>query len=97
MHQEEGPGDVLVFLTGQEEIDSLERLISDRAAVLPPSRSKLKLDVVVIYAAMPPEQQMKVRPTKRQICCQAPAVTPLYGIVFIMGVYSRVHRSTLLR
>lgn len=50
---------MLVFLTGQEEIDSVERLLVDRAAALPPSKAGLQLSVVSIYAAMPPEQQMK--------------------------------------
>ncbi len=27
VHHDEGPGDILVFLTGQDEIDSAERLI----------------------------------------------------------------------
>ena len=63
MHQEEGPGDLLLFLTGQEEIDSLERLLAERGAALPAgSAGGLRLQVASIYAAMPPEQQMKARP-----------------------------------
>ena len=58
---EEAAGDVLVFLTGQDEIESMERLLRDRAAGLPPSKlCGLRLTVVPIYASMPPEQQMKV-------------------------------------
>lgn len=60
VHLEEGPGDVLVFLTGQEEIDSLEKLMRDKAAVLPPSACGLQLMVLPIYAALPPDAQMKV-------------------------------------
>ena len=59
---DEDTGDILVFLTGQDEIESMERLLRDRAAGLPPSRrgGGLSLMVVAIYASMPPEQQMKV-------------------------------------
>lgn len=108
VHAEGGPGDVLVFLTGQEEIESLERLLSDEAAQLEAAAAKrdaaaaaaaagkqgsggavgsageggaaggegdgdedggdkvagpaapLKLLVCPIYAAMPPEQQLRV-------------------------------------
>ena len=59
---EEAEGDILVFLTGQDEIESMERLLKDRSVQLPPSsKVGLKLSVVSIYASMPPEQQMKVR------------------------------------
>jgi len=61
VHHEEGPGDILLFLTGQDEIESLDKLLSDRAASLPPAGpAKLNLMVVPIYASMPPEQQMQV-------------------------------------
>ncbi len=30
IHQSEAPGDVLVFMTGQDEIESMRQLISDR-------------------------------------------------------------------
>ena len=60
-HSEEAAGDILVFLTGQDEIESVDRLLADRAAQMLPSPScGLRLAVVSIYASMPPEQQMKV-------------------------------------
>lgn len=87
MHCDEGPGDILVFLTGQDEIESCARLIAERAAALPPpeaadgaaeaaagdegeggeggedgigaSRPR-ELLVLPIYAALPPEQQLRV-------------------------------------
>lgn len=58
IHLEESPGDILLFLTGQEEIESMERLLRERAAHLPPRA--LKLSVAPIYAALPSEQQMRV-------------------------------------
>ncbi|GAM25782.1 hypothetical protein SAMD00019534_089570 [Acytostelium subglobosum LB1] len=51
-------GDILVFLTGREEIDNLEKLLLERIPRLPPNAKKLL--VCPIYAAMPQEQQMKV-------------------------------------
>ncbi len=45
VHVDEAPGDILVFLTGKEEIDSLERLLQDRAAQLPPDATPLALQV----------------------------------------------------
>ncbi|KAL3631244.1 Pre-mRNA-splicing factor ATP-dependent RNA helicase DEAH10 [Castilleja foliolosa] len=58
IHLEEGPGDVLVFLTGQEEIESIERLVQDRLPKLP--ESKRKLSIIPIFASLPSEKQMKV-------------------------------------
>lgn len=62
VHVDEPPGDILVFLTGQEEIDSLARLLEERAAQLPDGgQGGQGLVVLPIYAALPPEQQVKVR------------------------------------
>ncbi|KAG2440784.1 hypothetical protein HXX76_003640 [Chlamydomonas incerta] len=99
VHQDEPEGDVLVFLTGQDEIDSAERLLKDRLSSLPAAARMAgvggaaelpgeegeggggaegeggaaaaaaaaaavgrprELLVLPIYAALPPEQQMKV-------------------------------------
>ncbi|XP_045794628.1 pre-mRNA-splicing factor ATP-dependent RNA helicase DEAH10 [Trifolium pratense] len=57
VHLEETHGDILVFLTGQEEIESVERLIKERLTKLP--QGSQNLQVVPIYAALPPEQQMR--------------------------------------
>ncbi|CAJ1931889.1 unnamed protein product [Sphenostylis stenocarpa] len=58
IHLEEGPGDILVFLTGQEEIESVERLIKEKLPQLPQENQKLL--IVPIFAALPSEQQMRV-------------------------------------
>ncbi|KAK3222843.1 hypothetical protein Dsin_009868 [Dipteronia sinensis] len=58
IHLEEGHGDILVFLTGQEEIESVERLVQERLQQLPePIR---KLITVPIFSSLPSEQQMRV-------------------------------------
>ena len=48
-------GDVLVFLTGQEEIESLGKLLTQRGKDTYP-----QLNVVLLFAAMPAEEQMRV-------------------------------------
>ncbi|KAK1553221.1 hypothetical protein Q3G72_035119 [Acer saccharum] len=58
IHLEEGPGDILVFLTGQEEIESVERLVQERLQQLPEPIRKLK--AVPIFSSLPSEQQMRV-------------------------------------
>lgn len=56
IHLEEGPGDILAFLTGQEEIESVERLIHERLHQLPEGSKKIL--IVPIYSSLPSEQQM---------------------------------------
>lgn len=57
VHAEEPPGDVLVFLTGQEEIENAQAMLADHAKALPSTAPALV--VVALYAAMPPEVQMR--------------------------------------
>ncbi|XP_078445480.1 RNA helicase family protein [Wolffia australiana] len=58
IHLNESLGDVLVFLTGQEEIEFVERRIKENTNQLP--EEKRNLVVVPIYSSLPSEQQMKV-------------------------------------
>ncbi|XP_050237935.1 pre-mRNA-splicing factor ATP-dependent RNA helicase DEAH10 [Mercurialis annua] len=58
IHMEEAPGDVLVFLTGQEEIESVERLVQEKLHQLPETNRKLL--TVPIFSSLPSEQQMRV-------------------------------------
>jgi pre-mRNA-splicing factor ATP-dependent RNA helicase DHX16 len=51
-------GDILVFLTGQEEIETATEILNMRAKVLG-SRMK-ELIICPIYANLPPEQQAKI-------------------------------------
>ncbi|KAL9373817.1 hypothetical protein Peur_033437 [Populus x canadensis] len=58
IHLEEGPGDILVFLTGQEEIEGVERLVQEQLQKLPEESRKLL--TVPIFSSLPSEQQMRV-------------------------------------
>lgn len=58
IHLEEGPGDILVFLTGQEEIESVERLIHERLRQVPECNRKLL--PFPIFSSLPSEKQMRV-------------------------------------
>lgn len=71
---------ILVFLPGQEDIESLAALIRERAGRLPPGTPPLA--VAPIFAALPTEQQMRVfrpsppgtrkvrpAPAPRMVCC----------------------------
>lgn len=58
IHLEAPAGDVLVFLTGQEEIEAMERLVKERAARLPEGAQRVT--VAPIFSAMPADQQMRV-------------------------------------
>ncbi|KAJ4816526.1 RNA helicase family protein [Rhynchospora pubera] len=56
IHLEEGPGDILAFLTGQEEIESVERLVQERIQQLPQENNKVT--TIPIYSSLPSDQQM---------------------------------------
>ncbi|CAI9105870.1 OLC1v1004889C1 [Oldenlandia corymbosa var. corymbosa] len=58
IHLEERDGDILVFLTGQEEIESVERLIHERLRQLPEGNRKLL--TCPIFSSLPSEKQNKV-------------------------------------
>lgn len=58
IHLEEDPGDILVFLTGQEEIESVERLIRECLQRLPEADRTLL--AFPIFSSLPSEKQMKV-------------------------------------
>lgn len=58
IHQEEAPGDILIFLTGQEEIENLEKLIEEYAVDLP--RNVGKLIPCPIFAAQDSVTQQRI-------------------------------------
>uniref|UniRef100_A0A251THL1 RNA helicase n=1 Tax=Helianthus annuus TaxID=4232 RepID=A0A251THL1_HELAN len=58
IHMEEGPGDILVFLSGQEEIESIEGLVRENLKKLPEANQKLS--IYPLFSSLPSEKQMKV-------------------------------------
>jgi len=65
------PGDILVFLTGQEEIETVQEALQERIKLLG-SRIK-ELIVLPIYANLPTELQSKIfeptPPNARKVFC----------------------------
>ncbi|KAF1351234.1 P-loop containing nucleoside triphosphate hydrolase protein [Delphinella strobiligena] len=57
IHVSQGPGDILVFMTGQEDIETTCELVAERLALLndPP-----KLSILPIYSQMPADLQAKI-------------------------------------
>ena len=58
IHDSEGEGDILLFLTGREEIDTAIQMISERAASLHPKAPSIL--ALPMYAGLTTEQQMYV-------------------------------------
>ncbi|CAO2654748.1 Nn.00g114810.m01.CDS01 [Neocucurbitaria sp. VM-36] len=89
VHENEGEGDILVFLTGREEIDDAIDMLSDRIADLPSTFQKLMC--LPLYAGLPTEEQMFVfqkAPTNtRKVIFStniAEASVTIDGIVFVL-------------
>ncbi|CAR28156.1 hypothetical protein ZYGR_0N06470 [Zygosaccharomyces rouxii] len=58
IHVNEDPGDILVFLTGQEEIDSCCEILYQRVKIL--GKSIDELLILPVYSALPSEIQSKI-------------------------------------
>lgn len=58
LHTNEEEGDVLCFLTGQEEIEDVKAILDQRASRLPPNVPSFT--VLPLYSALPYEQQLLV-------------------------------------
>lgn len=57
-YKEPLPGDVLVFLTGQDKIEALEKLINDYAAAM--DKEMPKLLALPLFAALPQQAQQRI-------------------------------------
>jgi len=55
IHQEEAEGDILLFLTGEEEIETACQQIRDECRKLGDAVGKMM--VVPLYSSLPPQQQ----------------------------------------
>jgi ATP-dependent RNA helicase DDX35 len=89
IHLQEAEGDILVFLTGREEIDSTVQLISERAATLHPKAQALA--PLPLYAGLTTDQQMYVfepapENTRKVIVSTniAEASVTINGIVYVV-------------
>lgn len=60
IHLNEPEGDVLLFLTGQEEIDTSCSLLHERMAAVSAHHQLPELIVLPIYSTLPSEMQTKV-------------------------------------
>ncbi|GAB1287149.1 RNA helicase [Apodemus speciosus] len=60
IHQTEGDGDILAFLTGQEEVESVVSMLIEQARALARTGMKKHLRVLPMYAGLPSFEQMKV-------------------------------------
>ncbi|KIJ69827.1 hypothetical protein HYDPIDRAFT_104459 [Hydnomerulius pinastri MD-312] len=58
IHVDKPPGDVLIFLPGQEDIESLEKSIKMYAKRLPEER--MNVLICPMYASLPPSQQARI-------------------------------------
>ncbi|CAK5269876.1 unnamed protein product [Mycena citricolor] len=66
IHVDQGPGDVLIFLPGQEDIESLQLSIEDFARKLPPDHAQVL--VVPMFAALQQTQMQRIfTPTPRKV------------------------------
>ncbi|KAK5168306.1 uncharacterized protein LTR77_006875 [Saxophila tyrrhenica] len=89
IHASEPEGDILLFLTGREEIETAVDMIAERMQALPPHTDKLLS--LPLYAGLPVEQQMYVfepapEQTRKVICATniAEASVTISGIVYVI-------------
>lgn len=63
IHLQSGPGDILVFMTGQEDIEATCEIIAERLTLLD---NPAPLDILPIYSQMPADLQAKIfQPAKK--------------------------------
>ncbi|KAI8079931.1 P-loop containing nucleoside triphosphate hydrolase protein [Halteromyces radiatus] len=89
IHTQEARGDILIFLTGREEIDHVVSEIYDRAKTLP--KGSLYLEPLPLYAGLTLQEQLRVfeptpRDSRKVIVSTniAEASVTLEGIVYVI-------------
>ena len=89
LHHRENEGDVLVFVTGQEEVEQVVSRLIDEARRLP--RDAIKMRVLPIYGSLPTSEQLKVfdrtpRGVRKVIVATniAEASVTINGIVYVV-------------
>uniref|UniRef100_A0A4X1TL11 RNA helicase n=1 Tax=Sus scrofa TaxID=9823 RepID=A0A4X1TL11_PIG len=91
IHQTEGDGDILAFLTGQEEVETVVSMLIEQARALGRTGMKRHLRVLPMYAGLPSFEQMKVfervsRSVRKVIVATNVAETSITisGIVYVI-------------
>ncbi|KAG0171394.1 hypothetical protein DFQ30_001077 [Apophysomyces sp. BC1015] len=89
IHTKEPAGDILVFMTGREEIDTIVSELYDRAKTLP--ERSMSLIVLPLYAGLTSEEQMRIFETtprhSRKVVVStniAEASVTLEGVVYVI-------------
>jgi ATP-dependent RNA helicase DDX35 len=89
IHTKESDGDILVFLTGREEIDDVIDMLGDRIADMPSTQQRLL--TLPLYAGLPTEEQMfvfqKAPPNTRKVILStniAEASVTIDHIVYVL-------------
>ncbi|KAJ3023009.1 ATPdependent RNA helicase [Thoreauomyces humboldtii] len=89
IHEREAPGDILLFLTGREEIDAAVDLIMERSALY--KSSSHRLEALPIYGGLTFEEQLQVfeptpRGTRKVVVATniAEASITIEGIVYVV-------------
>ena len=59
IHEKEPPGDILVFLTGMEEVDHCSNLLKNYSDTARDSKHGLKMWISPMYGALAPAKQLK--------------------------------------
>ncbi|MXQ86741.1 hypothetical protein E5288_WYG012980 [Bos mutus] len=91
IHQTEGDGDILAFLTGQEEVETVVSMLIEQARALGQTGMKRHLRILPMYAGLPSFEQMKVfervsRSVRKVIVATNVAETSITisGIVYVI-------------
>uniref|UniRef100_A0A8B9V7K3 RNA helicase n=1 Tax=Anas zonorhyncha TaxID=75864 RepID=A0A8B9V7K3_9AVES len=91
IHQMENDGDILAFLTGQEEVETVVSMLIEQARALSRTGMKRHLRVLPMYAGLPYPEQMKVfervsRNVRKVIVATNVAETSItiHGITFVI-------------
>lgn len=91
IHLNEAPGDILIFLTGQEEVETAASMLKDYSRDMKNNSKVMKMFVVSLYGAMPMSEQVNVfkrlSPNVRKIVVStniAEASVTIGGIAYII-------------
>uniref|UniRef100_A0A8C5JWT2 RNA helicase n=1 Tax=Jaculus jaculus TaxID=51337 RepID=A0A8C5JWT2_JACJA len=91
IHQTEGDGDILAFLTGQEEVEAVVSMLVEQARALARTGMKKHLRVLPMFAGLPSFEQMRVfervsRSVRKVIVATNVAETSITisGIVYVI-------------